>query len=198
LSKLTTTKTADKSLSVLDCIVAYVDQMAPETYEVADDCTCTPSAAKYSLSREAQIMKDARRELEAVRKIKAMEKFFLSASKKLDDLERELKHAREAFEKCLDHFCMPHGSMETDQFFCVLSEFFDSFDKAIAAFEVRQRQLFNPGPQVRSGLFNPAFMKQRRESSMSFNSTAGGAMLKKPSFNGARPSIFGRMRPQKE
>jgi hypothetical protein len=195
LSKLVTIKTADKTLSVLDCIVSYLDQMAPETFEVGDDCNCVPSAAKYSLANEAKILKDARRGLETVRKIKAMERFYLSASKKLNDIEREMKLAKDSFDRCMDHFCAPRGSLDSHEFFGILSEFFDQFDKAITAHEIRQKQLSNP--QMKSGLMNPAFMKMRRESSMSFSSANGAAAKQNDSSRPSayRPSVFGRMKP---
>ena len=171
--------------------------MAPETFGVADDCTCVPSAAKYSIASESKILKDARRGLEAVRKIRAMERFYLSASKKLDDIEREMRMAKEAFDKCLDHFCVSRGSMDTNDFFGYLAEFFDEFDKAIAALEAKQKQSAFSA-QARSGLMNPAFMKLRRESSLSFH-TAGGRnqsdSIYNPRPSASRPSIFGRMKP---
>jgi len=190
LSKLSTIKTVDKSLSVLDCTVAYLDQMAPETFEVSDDCNCAPSAAKYSLAQESKVMQEARKGLEFVGKMKGLEKFYKSALKKLDEMDRELKSAKEAFDKCLDHFCIARGKFDTNEFFGILEEFFESFDKAVVGHEVRQRQLTNPN--VRSGLMNPSFMQQRRESSYSFNNAAA-PLPRKVSY--MRPSIFGRMKP---
>ena len=168
--------------------------MAPETFEVADDCTCVPSAAKYSLVHETKALSDARKNLETVRKIRAMEKFYLSASKKLNDIERDMKLAKESFDRTLDHFCIPRGTIDTNEFFGGLADFFDDFDKAISLHEARQKQLANPG--VRSGLLNPAFMKARRESSMSFSTTAGAASKLGPNRPSAyRPSVFGRLKP---
>jgi hypothetical protein len=198
LGKLSTIKTTDKSLSVLDCIIAYLDQMAPETFEVVDDCTCTPSASKYSIVTETKVLKDARRGLETVRKIKSMEKFYLSATKKLDDIEREMRQARDAFDKCLDHFCVPRGSMDANDFFGMLAEFFDCFEKAVAAHEMRQKLASQP--PAKSGLLNPSFMKQRRETAHSISSAAAATTYipKKNSVYTPRPSIFGRMRPGKD
>ena len=129
-----------------------------------------------------------------------MERFVLNASKKLDNIERELRQARESFDKCLDHFCITRGTMDSDEFFGILSEFFDQFEKAVAALELRHRQKMHNASK--SGLMNPNYMKMRRESAMSFsdvrNSNGGSDSTtpRKVSYQ-PRPSIFGRMRPVK-
>lgn len=195
LSKLSTIRTTDKSLSVLDCIVEYIDLAAPECLEVADECTCTPMASQYSLQAEHAKLVQCRKTLETlVKRFKPMEQFYLSALRSLDLLEREFTLAELSFQRCLEHFCVPTTggpNMDSKEFFQLLQEFFLQVDKSIQALEQRQKtnQLNHQASQLfrgQSGLMNPGWMQQRKKSVSEDNN--------KPMKLG-RMSVFGRMRP---
>ncbi|KAH9255626.1 hypothetical protein BASA81_006456 [Batrachochytrium salamandrivorans] len=191
LSKLSTIRTTDKSLSVLDCVVEYLDLCAPECFGVGEECTCTPMAAQFSLQQERAKLLSSRKTLETlVRRFKPMEHFYFTAARALDHIEREFIQAEIAFARCLEHFCLEVSAMDTKEFFETLQEFFAQLDRSVVALEQRQRvqQSTNQASQLfrgQSGLLNPGWMQQRKKS----------VSEDKPQVKMGRMSVFGRMRP---
>lgn len=191
LSKLSTIRTTDKSLSVLDCVVEYLDLCAPECFGVGEECTCTPMAAQFSLKQERAKLLASRKTLETlVRRFKPMDHFYFTAARALDHIEREFAQAETAFARCLEHFCLDASSMDTKEFFETLQEFFTQLDRSVVALEQRQRvqQSTNQASQLfrgQSGLLNPGWMQQRKKS----------VSEDKSQVKMGRMSVFGRMRP---
>ena len=189
-------------LSALDCIVIYLEQSSPEVFGVVDECNCAVEAAKYSLKEQQELIKDVRSRLEQTRLIFEMEDFFTKAMNKLWLIDRDLRRAKQSFDKALGYFEVPSSiNMDTDEFFGILSDFFICLDQAVSAHEARERK---DAAMNRATLFRTG---TRSDSVASTGSTRSGRLSilgrsttgsVSKAFNLARPSIFGRMRPAKE
>jgi len=204
-------------MSVLDCVVTYLDQVFPEAFGAGDDCTCVAEAAKYSLKEQAKALEKARSKVAFIKRFPDMDRFYWYTTKKLDAAEKELRLAKVSFGKCLQYFCAPED-MDTDEFFGCLTDFFQCLDVAVAAHEVRERMGFSrtvsPSPvNDRAAASNSSVSSTSSKKSVGstrlsiFTRPSSSAMTgadssasKKHSSMALtnRKSVFGRMRPVKE
>lgn len=198
-------------MSVLDCIVEYIQANSPELLEVADECTCVTEASRYSLNEQLSASLEIRQRLAAVRTIGGMEEFFKAAMEKLDKIENDLAQAKRSFKKALDYFAVsPTEDLDTDSFFSMISDFFMCIEQAVDAREARERLA---AVQSRPGhvVFDQTARAADSTGSMGSKASTASTRLsifKRPSRSTStsskktsiiqRQSIFGRMRPSKE
>lgn len=222
LAKLTTVRSPlDRNMSVMDCLVEYLQKTAPECFDVSDELMVLPNVRDHSLNQLVQMLKDAKKGVEKCNRIKKMETFCSSAFRKLTEIEKEASQAKQSFEKCLDYFALSHGSMDADVFFTHLMNFLQAFDKAVQDMEEKQRRRPTQGGGTggRMGGRRPSFMVRvfgpggggtrgggggealdtlgelpLKTGAAALGSSAGGRSQRKTSFM-PRQSIFGRIKP---
>jgi hypothetical protein len=162
----------------------YLDQVAPEVFAVSEACTCACEAAKISLREQRRNLRAARSAVTKLQSIRELQQFYISSMKKLAEIEKDTAHTEEVFRRCLDYFCVEWDVMDTNEFFGILSQFFASFDSAVASHETRERMAF--APQQRHGRFTNVGQYRTTTSS----STTTNSSLQP--INKTRLSIFGR------
>jgi hypothetical protein len=204
LSKLSKIKSTDKSLSVLDCIVDYLDQTCPEVFGVVDDWTCVAEAAKYSLKEQTILARNVRISLGRIRAVPEMNEFHDTAIRKMLRMELDLQKAKDAFAKAKEFFGIAQkDDVDTDAFFGMLSDFFICLDNAVLAREARDRTLGGPSKGNASDGDKRELPKQKKSvastrlSIFGRLSSSAGSESGRKSLNAPRQSIFGRMRPVK-
>jgi len=139
LIKLGLTKTVrDKNTSVLDCVAGYCMRCYPDFASVSELIPMVLAAKKVELETQIKSVRDMRRGVEAVRKMRQLEAFAFDAMRRLDTVESEMGVARDFYDRCLGYFGMPKGEMDTNIFFDMLYQFFDMWGKSVVK---RQREV---------------------------------------------------------
>ncbi len=189
----------NRSITVLECVVKYVEAEAPELLEVSSYLMCTPSASKYDLMEQEKFLTEARRGLEKVRLIPKMESFHFQANKKLNTIEKNLNKASEIFRDALEYFGYDRFAMDSSTFFNHMKEFLAAYDQIVEKItsndgeegeENREEgDTFHFTP-ISSKPSNLSYMSNTRKSIFAGLGFGGGSASKANN----RKSIFGRLR----
>ena len=135
LLKLGTTKSVvDKSMSVLDFIVQCI--MASNEASVLDfvnELAIVGEAKRIDLGVHLKAVREYRRGVEAVRRIKQMEGFAFQAMRQLDDLESSMQVVRDFYSNALEYFGYErHAAMTSNEFYESLWAFITMVEQAVS------------------------------------------------------------------
>jgi len=137
LHKLAMTKSvSDKSVTLLDFLAKALESAAPDALKVLDDLPSLAAARKVELQQQLRLIRDSRRAVEGLRKVKQLEVFAFTAMQSLDTVESQTGVARDFFDRACAYFCIEAGAMDSHEFFETLWVFLDALttiaDKARA------------------------------------------------------------------
>lgn len=190
----------NRSVTVLECVVRYIEAEAPELLEVSSYLMCTPSASKYDLVEQEKFLIEARRGLEKVRLIPKMESFHFQANKKLNTIEKNLNKASETFRDALEYFGYDRFAMDSSTFFNHIKEFLIAYDQIVEKItgsneeegeeNAEEGDTFQFTP-IASKPSNLSYMSNTRKSIFAGLGFGGGGSASKANN---RKSIFSRLR----
>jgi len=137
LHKLAMTKSVnDKSVTMLDFLAKTLESAVPDALKVLDDLPTLAAARKVELQQQLRLIRDSRRALEGLRKVKQLEVFAFTSMQSLDSVESQSGVARDFFDRACAYFCIEVGAMDSHEFFETLWTFLDALttiaDKARA------------------------------------------------------------------
>jgi hypothetical protein len=125
----------DKSLTVLDFIVQCVaDSTEPKILEFCRDLELCVQARRIDLSLQIKAVREYRRGLEAVRRIKQLEDFAFGAMRDLDQLESSMQVVRDFFGNALEYFGYEREAMTSIEFFEAVCAFMQLWTQAVAKY----------------------------------------------------------------
>lgn len=133
LNKLAFTRTIrDRRVTVMDIVASYCLRCYPDYAGLDELQPLVASSKKLELEAQVKNIRDMRRGMEALRRIKQMEKYADDAMRRLDIVESELGVTRGSYDALLEYFGIAKGEMETAMFFEQFGVFLDHWSKAIS------------------------------------------------------------------
>jgi len=127
LSKLAMTKSVDdKNVTLLDFLAKTLEAHLPDAVRVLDDLPTLSQARKVELQAQMRLIRDSRRAVEGLRKVKQLEVFAFTAMQSLDSVESQMGVARDFFDRACAYFAIEVGAMDSHEFFENLYVFLDA------------------------------------------------------------------------
>jgi hypothetical protein len=193
LGKLAMTKSVDdKAVTMLDFLVEILGKQTPDSLRVLEDLPSLAAARRVELQAHMRLIRDTRRAVEGLRKVKQLEFFAFSAMQKLDTVESHMGVARDFFDRTCVYFAIEVGAMDSHELYETLFVFLDSMvtlaEKSRKAAELVAKKL-EQEKQQKQGRSTTAQQRQQAPAA----SAPGGAEGADAGPRKARRSVFERV-----
>jgi len=133
LIRLSTIKSnRDKTFTVLDSVAGYCVRCYPDFSSLTELAPLATAAKKVDLTAASYVLRDMKKRVESIRRLKQLERFSKEATIRLAAADDQLKLSTEAFNRCLEYFGIYANDMDVAMFFDLFLQFLQAWDKSLS------------------------------------------------------------------